>query len=178
MKRLSSVLFPALLALATTVAGQSSTDRDQVVYDVRAVSRALYGGDVPALLKYSHPKSIEAMGGTERAKASLEKATTYFRGQGLSVISLEFPTPPEFIAGAEGRVYAVIPTKTIVAGKGGRVLSWNFQLGVREATSKAWVYLEGSRLTPEIMATWIPDFPKDHQLPRVSREGMNSREHR
>ena len=170
MKSFLVGLFVVLLAQSPHKSPQAPLDRDRVVADVRAILQALYRDDVEVLLKYSHPKSIEALGGRDRAKVSLEKAMAYFRERGMKLEELEFPAEPEFIPGRDRRLYAVVATRSIVSGMGTRVLSWNFQLGVREGSGKDWVYLEGSPLTPEILASWIPDFPKEHKFPRVSRE--------
>jgi len=140
--------------------------------DVRRLLGALYAGDIDTLLKYSYPAVVAAMGGHDAAKTTLAGAVGQLQTLGMKVESLVFPEAPTFIQGNNGRRYAIVPTKSVVSAKGQQVQSYNFQLGVKEANDSQWTYLEGSRMTPQVLSSMFPDFPSGYQLPKISREKL------
>jgi hypothetical protein len=48
-----------------------------------------------------------------------------------------------------------------------KVALQGFQLGVREKTSDYWSYIDGEKLTPDILNKFFEDFPKDIRLPEI-----------
>jgi hypothetical protein len=79
--------------------------------------------------------------------------------------------PPEFLEGG-GRRLAIVPTLTIVSANGQRVESLNFQLGVLEAGSTSWKYVEGSRINKENVQVLFPGFPQDYEFPKFYRKKL------
>lgn len=161
----------ALLLPAFAVAGDASADADQVRSDVRALSNAVFAADIDTVLRYTHPSILEAMGGEDAARAALGPALESFRSGGMTLESLEFPEEPTFVAGKDND-YALVPTRSIFSSDGRKILSTNFQFGIRPKGGDAWTYVEGSRVSPELLTALFPDFPKDTAMPPVAREPL------
>jgi len=170
---LSFVLVVVLVPIAGVGVASGFDEKRQaevVQQDVTALLKAMYGGDVATQLRYAYPLVVLAMGGPDKARASLVQAGEQLKDAGTKVELLDFPEPPRFVAGSAGRQFAVVPTRTILSVRGQRVQSFNFQLGVLEVGASQWFYLEGSRMTPPVLAGMFPDFPTAYRFPKVSKE--------
>jgi hypothetical protein len=139
--------------------------------DVRRMLNALYANDIDTVLALTHPKVIKSLGGLPVAKATLQPELARMQSSKMSLESLTFPKAPNFIATAE-REYAVVPTLSIVKSKGERAESLNFQFGIKEKTATNWTYIEGSRVNPQLLGGFFPDFPSNYNFPQFYRKKL------
>lgn len=161
----------ALLALLTTACATARPDADQVQGDVRRILTALYSGDVGTVLEYTHPAIVAKLGGPELAGQTIGQAVENLRRQGLELESLEFPAPPEFVPGGD-TWFALVPTRSVIRGRGQRIESLNFQFGVLESDADWWTYIEGSRIEATDALLLFPEFPRSHRLPPFHRKKL------
>jgi len=140
--------------------------------DVRSMMEALYKGDVNALLAFTYPGLVTALGGEDAAKARLRAFLLQTNDLGVAVEAFSFPEAPTFLEGKMGRRFAVIPTRSIIVVKGQRIESESYLLGVKEPGSSRWTYVDGSRVTPDMLASLLPDFPSGYTLPLISRRQL------
>jgi len=177
----TSIVTAVLVALSSTstlaaqkldVKGQTAT----VERDVRAMSAALFKGDGDKLVGYTFPGTVQAWGGPAAfAKVYTDVAATQTR-LGITRESITFPTPPEFIEGKSGRWFVLVPSRTVVSGRGGRGAVNGFYLGVREPGATAWKYIPGQFIKPEGLPSLLPDFPAQHPLPPLTHEKLPPRD--
>ncbi|ANM28388.1 hypothetical protein ABI59_00225 [Acidobacteria bacterium Mor1] len=146
-------------------------DAETVQADVRKIADAAYQRDVETTLAYTHPKILEIMGGPEGARKVMNDLFNQMGDIKMTLESMTFPDPPQFIAGAENE-YVIVPTLSVVSVGGQKLRSVNFQFGSRPKGGSGWKYVEGSRVSPQLLAALFPDFPADHKLPEVARERM------
>lgn len=150
-------------------AKRSVSAAKQVQRDVERIVLGLYRGDVDEVMSYTHPAVLEGLGGTEAAKRALMDAAAQLQARGMKVESLTFPQPPEFFDGG-GRRFVYVPTLTIISAGGRRVESLNFQLGVLERNAPGWKYLEGSRMTSQLVQKLFPGYPAERPFPPFYRK--------
>jgi len=147
------------------------TGAELVQADVRHTLNAVYGGDLETVLKFTHPKIIEQLGGPAQAKTTLQNTLNQVSAAGMKIESLTFPATPRFTNSAI-HDFAVVPTKLVLFANGQRVESLNYQFGVREVAQTNWTYIEGSRISTENVRTFFPDFPSGFEFPRVYRKKL------
>lgn len=164
-------------ALAADAPG-NGTEKDRpstaarlVQADVRRTVTAVYDRDIETVLKFTHPKIIEQMGGQAQAKTTLQSALNQVQAAGMTIESLAFPAAPTF-TNASAHEFVLVPTKLLLSAKGQRLESLNYQFGVRDLPQTNWTYIEGSRITVENVRTLFPDFPPGFEFPKVYRKKL------
>jgi hypothetical protein len=148
-----------------------ATRVDLVQADVRRTLNALYGDDIDTVLRFTHPDIIQMMGGASQAKTVLQKTLDQIQSAGMQVESLTFPETPTF-TNSVAHEFVVVPTKLVLAVKGQRLESLNYQFGVRGVVQTNWTYVEGSRITAENVRMFFPDFPSGFGFPKVYRKKL------
>jgi hypothetical protein len=111
---------------------------------------------------------MDAMGGKEKMLAAVSVLKDQMTQQQISVISWEPQKPYTYLKG-NGRWYAVIPYVSEMTMAGQKLKMSGFQLGIKNDGSE-WQFVSGDKLTPEILNTFFPDFPKDLELPKTQRQ--------
>jgi hypothetical protein len=144
---------------------------EQVQQNIRDNNSALYRGDVDTVLSFTLPRVIELMGGRDAARAQLSSVIATIRASGMELMSLTFPAPPQFVSGG-GNQFVVVPTLSVIRSTktGVKAESLNFQVGMFDATSKSWKYVEGSRVNDQMKVLLLPGFPSDFKFPQIYRK--------
>jgi len=174
--RMHRLIGMALLSLWTAGASVASDGQfvgqvEVVQADARKMLGALYRSDANTLISYTYPPILAAMGGEPKVREGLEGMFTQLRASGLKLESLKFPRSPDFVA-CSSNDYVIVHTESVVSATGMKARSVNFQYGIRPKGSKRWTYVEGSRLTTQMLDTFFPDFPSGYEFPKVSRERL------
>ena len=96
---LLALALAVLIALAVGALAVSPESQDPTVVqrDVRRANDALYSGDIDTLLRYTHPRIIELMGGKDRARETLKESLKIVSE--MRVEKLSFPDAPRFSKG-------------------------------------------------------------------------------
>ena len=90
------------------------------------------------------------------------------RGLDMRMDQLTFPSPPQLLDGNGGRHFAVVETQMIVSTNNGpKAEVLGFQLGILEAGSQSWKYLEGKSSMGKYIHKLFPDFPADFKFPQI-----------
>ena len=168
LKRMLVVL-ASVVSLGAGATVEQDAEAKRVQEDVKAIANALYAGDVDTVLRFTLPMIIEAQGGMEKTRATLQPVLDKFKSVNMKLESLTFPKPPEFLQDGDRR-FAIVPTLSVISGNGQKVESLNFQLGVLEKGSTQWHYVEGSRVNAENVQILFPGFPKDYKFPETYRK--------
>ncbi|MEO0975162.1 MAG: hypothetical protein AAFX85_18900, partial [Pseudomonadota bacterium] len=152
----ATILLAGMLCGQLAGAFEPSTQiGEKLQAEVRSMTRAIETQDWDATLARTHPRILDAMGGLEAARETLNAQMSQIPK--ITYELLEFPASPTFHQG-DGRWFAVIPTHSIISMSGQQVESWNYQMGILEEDAEDWTFLEGSRF-PLVQEQWFPDFP-------------------
>jgi hypothetical protein len=115
---------------------------------------------------------VERAGGREATRAAIERALDRAAREKVAPESLSFPRGPDFLDG-RGRRFAVVPTLSVIRGRGGeRLQSLNYLVGVRERGARGWAWVEGSVLNQRNVRVLFPDFPSDYAFPPIERKRL------
>jgi hypothetical protein len=139
--------------------------------DVETLMKALYSGDLAAVIDYTHPLIIKGLGGHAKAQSTIEESMAPILERGIQVESLSFPEAPDFIV-TDQEVYAIVPTHSVFEIGGKRVESLNFQFGVLNPDTEEWKYAEGSRINADNVRSLFPSFPSDYSFPEFYRKRL------
>ena len=164
-----ALVVPIALAVGALAVSPQSQDATVVQQDVRRANDALYSGDVDTLLRYTHPRIIELMGGEQKTRETLKESLKVVRE--MRVEKLSFPDAPRFFEGQDN-FFVFVPTLTIVMVKGQRIESLNFQLGIKKKGQENWAYVEGSRINDSNVRSLFPDFPPGIEFPKFYRRKL------
>jgi hypothetical protein len=170
--RLVSLVVLAVLLLPVPDTLPAETESEIVQGNVKAMLEATYAGDVDRVLKYTHPRILELMGGQEASRAAITAALASITRLQLKVDNLTFPRSPKFFKGANHR-YVFVPTLLVLSVAGGQKLeSLNYQLGILDPGSSQWRYVEGSRVNQSNARQLFSDFPTDIEFPPLYRKKL------
>ena len=158
-------------AAGAALSEQSGPRLEPVQRDVQELSQAFYRGDLDTILRFTHPKIKKMLGGSEVLRAAMEPVVLSILDSGMTLEALTFPRAPDYIEGDERR-FAIVPTLSIMAMKGQRIESLNYQFGVLEPGAESWAYIEGSRINQQNVRVLFPDFPADYTFPEFYRKRL------
>lgn len=150
-------------------AESTKKESERVQLQVRAIQTAVYKGDIEGVLKYTHPKVIDALGGPEKTREILHDVLKGFLAKGVRMDEFKIAAEPTFVQGTTHE-FVIVPTRAIIGIGETRIESSNFQLGIKPLGKGDWTYVEGSRINQGNVNSWFPDFPKDVALPKTSRK--------
>lgn len=155
---------PLLVLSAVLAAGAEPSATERVRAEVKRIATAVIHEDSASILSLTHPKAIEASGGRAALEAALPQFFAQLRQLNARLLNFEIPADPVFHKGAD-REFVLVPTRIVMRLSGKKVDSLGFQLGVRARGDPQFRYIDGSKLSREIVLEWFPDFPKEVELP-------------
>jgi hypothetical protein len=168
---LASTVLMLLAAPAVLIQPCDPATGDRVQADVRALTEAVYSGEVNRIVDHTHPTVIKLLGGPAAARQSVERVAAGMQKAGMKLESMSFPAAPTCLTGG-GRRFAIVPTLNIVIVGRQRFESLNFQLGVQEPGATTWKYVEGSRVNNKNVQVLFPGFPEGFEFPQTYRKPL------
>ena len=163
--RTARTLISVGVLLVAGFAFADDAEDKRVQSDIKSVSQAMFAGDVDTLLRYTHPKIIELMGGEAQARETLETGALR-QMKVMTLEAVEFPAAPTFF-GSEKNDFVFVPNRLRFSGGDRRVEIESFHLGVRSKGSTDWTYVDGANLNSSTAPSLFPDFPSDAEFPPV-----------
>jgi hypothetical protein len=158
-----------VLSFACAAAAQDTAAIKSIQDDVSNLLLAVQKQDSKTILDLTHPRVFEISGGRDKLEAALVMVFKQWQDAGMAFKSVEFPAPPTFHKGTESE-YVVVPTHTVVTVSGKTIDARGFQLGARKIGESKWGFVDGAKLSKEVLALLFPDFPKDIALPEKTNK--------
>ena len=155
------------LGLSAIAFAQTEDHSGQIRKGAGDVGAALLAGNYGTVLDLTYPAIVEIMGGREEALGVIEKQMTVIREKGISLTSYKVGDPSEIKAGGS-ELFAAIPTTLEMKAPQTKIVAHSYLVAVSSDQGKSWFYADGSNLTPELMNTVFPKFPKELKLPEKS----------
>ncbi|HVU07605.1 MAG TPA: hypothetical protein VHG89_03580 [Verrucomicrobiae bacterium] len=148
---------------------QLHADDDKVIDAVMdKLTKGFMANDYSYAFEVMYTPIIESMGGKEKLLAMVPALKEQMSQLQISMISWESQKPYTYLKG-NGRWYAVIPYVSEMTMSGQKVRMSGFQLGIKNDGSE-WQFVNGDKVTSDILDTFFPDFPKDFELPKTQRQ--------
>ncbi|HEV7299725.1 MAG TPA: hypothetical protein VGN72_10200 [Tepidisphaeraceae bacterium] len=130
----------------------------------QACGDALLAGDFKTLIRFTHPKIIEMVGGVDAMIATLEKGEREMKTGGMRLTAVTIGAPLQIIT-TETAAFAVLPQRINLALSGGQALHDSFLLGHSTDRGATWTFVDGTGLNDRTMKLLFPDAPADLKLP-------------
>ena len=154
---------------SVSLTAQSHTEDDKAINAVMdKLTTTFKANDYSYAFEVMYTPIVEAMGGKEKLLAAVPVLKEQMTQQQISMISWEPQKPYTYLKGND-RWYAVIPYVSELTMAGQKVKMSGCQLGIKSEGSE-WQFVSGDKITPTILDTFFPDFPKDFELPKTQRQ--------
>lgn len=139
-------LVVAFVLLPAVVCGQtwSSVIRDQA----SKVSEALMKNDCETLIKHTHPKVVEMVGGKEKMISVIRQGTEAMAQQGVSIEKVTFGEPSMTVEAGD-EIHCLIPQVIYMKIPQGRIRTEASLLAVSRDRGKNWFFVDTANLNME-----------------------------
>ncbi len=162
------LLIVAVAAFSTAATAQVSKKAEMVRQKAQQSSDALVNGDVETMVRFTHPKVVELMGGREKMAAVVRKGMAEMNAGGTKIVSAKPEPPAEFVRMGTEEV-AVVPFTLVMKVPGATLTQKTFLLGISSGQGKSWTFIDGAGLDDESIKKVLPDFPTQVKLPKKVR---------
>jgi len=158
-----------LLFLLLIIFGSSNT-RAQVYLDslnkqANAMLMAYSKSDYKTLLKRTHPKVVQTMGGAKSAEANLKKSMQAITATGFSFKNVKLGKPSDMIK--TGQNYqCVIPQLATAEVNGKKLIAKSNLLCISYDGGKNWYFINAEKSQETALRKLIPEISKKLVLPQ------------
>ncbi|NER14209.1 hypothetical protein GWK08_12215 [Leptobacterium flavescens] len=163
MKKITLLLL--FLAVSFATAQTTKELEESALRDAKAAADATLKFDFENVLKYTHPKIIEASGGKDALINVLESTFATMKSQGFVFEKAE-------VNGVSNVVFEQDEYRCIIEGynqmklDGKRISSKSYLFGFYNKEQKHWYFLEAARLkNAQLVSVLLPDFKTDIEIP-------------
>jgi hypothetical protein len=119
--------------------------------------------DCEKLLKLTHKRVIEDLGGRELALKKLKASLAKMKEDGYSILSADVETTKE-IRAKDSDLYCVLPTKLVIKAPNGKLTAPSFLVGVSTDSGKTWKFIDGGKGEAAVRKL-VPEIPDDLKFP-------------
>ena len=140
--------------------------RGRLKAQAEELGRAFVGGDFGKVADLTHPSIVELAGGKAHLAEDMGQVVEEMRAEGSRYESLSVGEPKQVVSGAQGRLFAVVPTVIRIATPRGVAASQSFFLGVSEDGGARWTFVEGADIEDKNdLKALFPSAPDGLDLP-------------
>ena len=151
---------------AGAAASSGEAVRGRLRAQAEELGRALAGGDFGKVADLTHPSVVEMAGGKAHLAEDMEQGLEEMRAEGAKYEAVSVGEPGQVVGGAQGQLFAVVPTVIRIATPRGVAASRSFFLGVSEDGGGRWTFVEGTDIEDENdLKSLFPSAPDGLDLP-------------
>ena len=157
----------ALLALFLIIGAGRCGAQDTAAHvkqEAQKCANAAIESDYDAVVKYTHPRVMTAMGGKDAMIASMKKFSREIKAQGISLKSAQTgePEPPHQVG---SWLISLVPQKVVLKMPKGQTVSDSYLLGISEDQGKHWVFVDLSNVNTDQLGQMFPELKGQVQVP-------------
>jgi hypothetical protein len=160
--------FVVLALMAASAHAQDEKVIANLKADVQKMLDATLKGDAETLFSMTHPKAIEMMGGTDKAKELLKLSLDSLKATGLATKLQEIGTPT--LANNKADSFAVVPYTITFTGGGKKITFKTAVVGFSADSGKSWKFLNITEKGEEEMRQLVPDLPRELKIPKQEQK--------
>lgn len=144
---------------------------ERVKDDARKVVDATFTGDIDMLVRLSHSKAIEQLGGEKEARQTYAFMVGVLKKTNAKKVDFTFTKEPQFLE-SESSHFVVLPTRLVISIGGSKAENKAYYFGQKSKAESEWKYLDSEEIHEENVQEFFPDFPEDFQFPEVSERQL------
>ncbi len=156
MLRISLAYIALCLSIFTPVAGSAEQARPDLRSEAQRCAAAMLASEASEAVACMHPRLVEALGGADGARASLNRQRKAFAEQGASLESVSIGTPGASVA-LNGREFVLVPQTLRIRVQQGVLRQSAYLLAIREPGSRSWAFVDATAASPKALSTLFPD---------------------
>ena len=127
--------------------------------------------DYTTIIKFTYPKLIEFMGGSDSFISIIKESINDLNKKGIQIDKVGVGKPgEEYQAGNE--IHCLVPELLKLKVKGGFLLSQSFLLAVSANKGDSWFFVDIGNLPPERLKELFPDFNSNLIIPAPTKPIM------
>jgi hypothetical protein len=158
----------ALALAGTFVHAQSGPEREHARFAAwqqgNALATALLGEDFAAVAASACSPVLARVGGALALARQIEVSYRVMRQQGRQLVQMQFGAATSVVEGDATR-FALLPYRSVVRVRDGRVSIESYFLGVQDKDADAWCFIDTAALTAQSLREMFPGAPAGLQLP-------------
>lgn len=155
------------ILLLTTVCLYGQVNKQTIKAQAELTTKALMEDDYVTLLKFTHPKVIEMLGGQEVMISLIRKGKVEMEQQGIKIESATFGEASDPVKAGD-EIHCLIPQIVTVKVPNGRMKNTAHLLAVSKNNGGHWYFLDTANLTAEQIKSFLPNYNSELKLPASS----------
>ncbi|RZK55235.1 MAG: hypothetical protein EOO91_14465 [Pedobacter sp.] len=141
---------------------------DNLYKQANEMATAVSKGDYKTLLKYTHPKIIKQMGGTEKATQTLKQAMLAMKQQGLQFDKVSIGKVGQTIKSTKD-IQSIVPQILDMKFGTKTIHSNSYLLGISYDAGKNWYFLDTGTTQETELRKMFPEINSKIVIPKSSR---------
>lgn len=171
--RLPTARWRAAAVMATLLTASGASAQTTSTYAAVAAAVQQQGNALAAALLHEDYATVAAtmcspvlarVGGAEALARQIEVSFKIMQLQGRQLTQMQFGAASAIVDGAETR-FALVPYRSVVRVRDGRVSIESYYLGVQNKGADGWCFIDTAALTPASLRDLFPGAPPALQLP-------------
>lgn len=156
-----------LIALCLFTAGTSFATPEvtnKISKEAQRCADATVNQDFPTLVKYTHPKVIEMLGGETGMLARVKEGNAQLAEKGIRIASVKVgkAEDPQII---EGGMISLVPQRVVVTAPGAKITHEGSILGVFSDESGAWTFVDLTAINESQFRQTFPELADHFPFP-------------
>lgn len=165
---IEALVATALALAGTFVHAQPRSEQDRARLDAQqqgnALAAALLGEDFATVAASACSPVLARVGGALALARQIEVSYRVMRQQGRQLVQMQFGAATSVVDGGATR-FALLPYRSVVRVRDGRVSIESYFLGVQDKDADAWCFIDTAALTAQSLRELFPGAPAALQLP-------------
>ena len=163
-----NILFILSICFSTLACSQDQALKEAAMRDANYLNTSYVKEDVSALIKYTHPEVIKALGGKETIASMLKQTFDNAKNSNIKVVKNTTGKMLDFKK--EGSEYRCLITKTTVTevpDRKQRIIQETTMFGCYNPTLKIWQFIDGNKLANGKHKNYFNDFKTTIAIPEM-----------
>lgn len=138
-----------------------------IIQQANTMAKHFLSKDYSAFAKFSHPTTLELMGGEEKMVTALKESFSALEAEGVTFLSLKFTPPAKVIVADEGQLQTTLTQMIEMKVVGGIMTAYATVVAVSMDGGKSWVFADTAGNDLNNMRKVIPTLSPKLVLPET-----------
>lgn len=153
-----------LLLILASAFSFGQVDPAKIKEQAEQMASALLHGDYETMVKFTHPKVVELIGGRDKMISLLKNGTLEMQQQGISFESVIIGEPSSIVKAGED-LHCLIPQTIFMKVPKGKLKTESHLLAISKDKGIHWVFIDTVKLDKDNVKMVVPNYNPELQLP-------------